>query len=766
LYVSYNRGVTWNGRGNIGSGPVRQILLSPSDTTMIFSAAFGGGLRRSADYGLTWNIVLPNYGIDGESITFLTLHPDTMYAGNFSDGAVYRSTNRGTTWLLRGTAGSMLCALSVRPDSTNILYAATGNGDLSKSTDGGTSWRIVLSISTAEIPDIVINPVNPMVAYGAGFSGGNTDWGVWKTTDGGEVWSKTSLQGISVWSLAIDHNHPNTVYAGAFSDPRPAVFKTSDGGTTWDTLRAGYPAGGDSWSLKVHPLDPNVLWLSISGSLSSGVFRWSTSTTEIRGAVLDTTTNDTVRNGTVRITATGDSVNLSGSSGLFSFHYFEGDPSLAPTVSVQAYPYFTSGQQLSFSLDSVVDQNLSLQKLTFCSVHGTIRDSITLQPISAKLTLFSTTSIGPALFTHITDGNGDFNWDSVFISYPPVLRYDKLEISPQFPYRQMRIAPLTLDTAGLAINFRPGIADIMITSPVGSGNYSDFYTNALDSLGLTHYVWDQDRQGPAPLSRANEVQKNTLVYFTGVDSVTLTNAELDSLTACVNAGCNLFVTGQNFVEKNNSSAFVTEYIGVSFAGNSTIVTVRGVTGDLFSGATLSTFSPPLETSRDSLRINNPRVHDILRYGTVSLLGVAGVRLDSIGSGGKLILFGFGFQAISSASTRRAVMQRVIGYFDGSIIVGVEVNPSFSLPTIYSLKQNFPNPFNPTTMIEYTLPQPGFVSVKIYDVLGQEVAMLVNETKTAGKYTAEWRANAIASGIYFCRMQAGTFAASRKLLLLK
>jgi hypothetical protein len=89
-----------------------------------------------------------------------------------------------------------------------------------------------------------------------------------------------------------------------------------------------------------------------------------------------------------------------------------------------------------------------------------------------------------------------------------------------------------------------------------------------------------------------------------------------------------------------------------------------------------------------------------------------------------------------------------------------------VPTNYTLEQNYPNPFNPSTTIGYRIQERGFVSLKVFDVLGREVAALVNEMKQPGSHLVQWDASKIASGAYFYRIQAGDFVASRKLLLLK
>jgi hypothetical protein len=93
-------------------------------------------------------------------------------------------------------------------------------------------------------------------------------------------------------------------------------------------------------------------------------------------------------------------------------------------------------------------------------------------------------------------------------------------------------------------------------------------------------------------------------------------------------------------------------------------------------------------------------------------------------------------------------------------------PNKVLPSSFVLYQNFPNPFNPSTTISYQLPRTVHVTVKVYDVLGREMETLVDETKPAGRYEVEFNGSRCSSGIYFCRMIAGSFTATRKLLLLK
>ena len=88
------------------------------------------------------------------------------------------------------------------------------------------------------------------------------------------------------------------------------------------------------------------------------------------------------------------------------------------------------------------------------------------------------------------------------------------------------------------------------------------------------------------------------------------------------------------------------------------------------------------------------------------------------------------------------------------------------PLVYELAQNYPNPFNPTTKIEYSIPLQSQVELKIYNVVGQEVATLVNEVQKSGIHSAKFNASNLASGIYFYRLVAGNFTSVKKMVLVK
>jgi hypothetical protein len=90
----------------------------------------------------------------------------------------------------------------------------------------------------------------------------------------------------------------------------------------------------------------------------------------------------------------------------------------------------------------------------------------------------------------------------------------------------------------------------------------------------------------------------------------------------------------------------------------------------------------------------------------------------------------------------------------------------AIPNDYGLSQNYPNPFNPTTSIEFGLPQSGHVTLKVYNLLGKEIATLVSGGLSAGRYRVNWNASDAASGIYYYRLQSGKFVVTKKLAVVK
>ncbi|MBI3363976.1 MAG: T9SS type A sorting domain-containing protein [Ignavibacteriae bacterium] len=706
FYVSHNRGVSWQLVGNVGISSIRQILVCPNDTFSILCAPEVGsvGMRKSTDGGATWRTVLPGYFIDGESIALDPVHPDTLYAGRF-DGKVYRSTDRGETWTLIGTNGGPLCAMAVRQDSANIILSGNGSGHIVKSTNGGATWRTVQAEKSGdEIPKIVFSPSDPMIGYATSFGNDNDPTlAAWKTTDGGEHWTKTSLQGLAIWSLALAANDPNVVYTGTFTDLQHAVFKSTDGGDTWSVISHGLQSGDlYSWNLKVHPLNSNEVWMAATSDAGeAGVYKIISTSTGIQGVVIDGSTGDTVRHGFFKNKQTGgETVDLRISRGRFTTGYFEDSHTTYPTLHVESYPYYVKDTVVMFVVGSTVNTTIYLDPLPSTAIQGIIKNRVTQDGVVGKVTLSYTDPFGNHILVDSTDPSGHFSFTSLYPSQSPLVKYNYVLYQPVLPFAKSVDSSIVVDSSGLNLVAEVDTVDVLVVGAAGSNDYYAAYISALESLGISGYAWNSNQDGLAPLRMGRTFRKKTVIYYSGDRLTSLTTAELDSLKACLDAGCKLFLTGQNIVEKNDTSDFIRNYLGVRFEANVNTAVMTGTPGNLFDGMFWFNTDGDHEVSRDRITIVNPRVKPIVRYYIDDLHGIAGVSLDCTGNFSTVVLFGFGFEAISSAQVsntqlRATILQKIFDYFSSTDTAGFETVAT-SVGSDWNLV-SVPMSFSPTTV---------------------------------------------------------------------
>ena len=114
-----------------------------------------------------------------------------------------------------------------------------------------------------------------------------------------------------------------------------------------------------------------------------------------------------------------------------------------------------------------------------------------------------------------------------------------------------------------------------------------------------------------------------------------------------------------------------------------------------------------------------------------------------------------------AATSNGLWQR-----DTSVVITYSYERSNSVPKSYHLYQNYPNPFNPSTTISYSIPKSSFIMIKVYDLLGNEIANLVNEEKSTGTYSIEFGSSDLSSGVYFYQLSSGDFVEAKKMILLR
>jgi glycerophosphoryl diester phosphodiesterase len=115
---------------------------------------------------------------------------------------------------------------------------------------------------------------------------------------------------------------------------------------------------------------------------------------------------------------------------------------------------------------------------------------------------------------------------------------------------------------------------------------------------------------------------------------------------------------------------------------------------------------------------------------------------------------------------RLGVANIITNYPDLVLGYVSVNDGQELPGGYNLEQNYPNPFNPSTVINYRLPESGFISIKLFDALGNQISTIVSEIQSAGDHSVQINAEGFSSGVYFYQLEAGNFSSVKKMIKLK
>jgi hypothetical protein len=256
----------------------------------------------------------------------------------------------------------------------------------------------------------------------------------------------------------------------------------------------------------------------------------------------------------------------------------------------------------------------------------------------------------------------------------------------------------------------------------------------------------------------------------------LTNTAVMSLAV---SGTNLFVGtngGGVFLSTNNGTSWTAASTGL---GGTSVNTLAVSGTNLFAGTGGGGVYLSTNNGTNWTAVNSGLANTAVRSFTVN-----GSNIFAGTDGGGIFLStddGTSWTAVNSGllpnTTINALAVSGTNLFAGTSYKGVWSRPlsdmitsvkrlSTDLPTNFSLSQNYPNPFNPVTRISFNLPTRSFVLLKIFDVIGREVASIVSEELPAGTYSRQWNAAKMSSGIYFYRLQAGSFTQTKRLVLLK
>ncbi|MFQ6105084.1 MAG: carboxypeptidase regulatory-like domain-containing protein [Candidatus Glassbacteria bacterium] len=476
--------------------------------------------------------------------------------------------------------------------------------------------------------------------------------------------------------------------------------------------------------------------------------------------------------------------------GEFTLSYLVGNYEIE-TIAVGYYPDTTTVEIFD---DSTVTVGITLNELPTGLCAGTVTDEATGEGIAAKVVIMMRDE--PWDSTETNPSTGFFYFLGLPISYPGVMEYTGIEIYPEMPYPNTSVDQVITitedDTATLLSTLNP--AEVLLVDDDEGLGYETYFIPAIDSAGRTYVHLDAFTSSTPPNEALSLFPASTkVVWFSGdATTSTLTQDDQDSLAAFLEAGGKLFVTGQNIAEELTSlqSPFLQDYLHTSWVGNASEPFTRGNSADPLGRntkyiITAGSNGANNQTSRDKLELL-PGANEVAYYVRSPYdptpLGSAGIWAEGPVEGSRIVMLGFGFEAVNRPSgdedqvTRSQLMRLVLDFLDG--ITSVE-EPEWAehplLPRSYALSQNYPNPFNPQTTIVYDVPSSVGEGIRVllcvYNLRGKKVKTLVDSFKKPGSHLAQWdgkndKGERLSSGVYFYRLEAGDFVETRKLVLLE
>ena len=322
--------------------------------------------------------------------------------------------------------------------------------------------------------------------------------------------------------------------------------------------------------------------------------------------------------------------------------------------------------------------------------------------------------------------------------------------------------------------------DVLIVDDDGGESYQEYFQNELVSLNSEYGIV------PSDFIPANSDSLNTfniIIWNTGITEPAISTNEMNVIKAYLDNGGNLYLNGVDIAYQMadptssyytlETLEFFTNYLHSNYIlrEHSALIT-QGISGDPITDG-LGMMNIAGGTGANTIN------HSLGHYANqISAVGTYNSNILSFwlkpdehpgiraihGTSSKIVFTTFGFETIALAERRALFAERILDWLD--IPVSVEDNQSDLLPASFELMQNYPNPFNPATFIEYQISSTNFVTIKVYDLIGREVAILVNEVKQPGSYQVSFGGENLASGVYFYKMTAGDFSSVKKMNLLK
>ncbi len=733
-------GVTNN---NYISGRTNSIAFHPSNPNIIYIAAAQGGVWKTTDGGVNWTVLTDNLGsISSGDIAIDPSDPNILYYGTgelnysldcqYGDG-IYKSTNAGISWNKIATSsfiGTYIAKIIIDPSNSNNVYCA-GSSGVFKSTNAGINWTNFLTINASSL---LMNPSNPAVLYTSSGSGQSF---IYRSINAGLTWQLLT-DGLTISSgrrtqLAISPDNPNYIYASIASTSGAllGLYRTTNGGDNWTLQNSSTNyMSSQGWydnAVTVVPGDPNSVlaagldvYLSTNGGVTlSQKTSWSTGNTNnfshadvhyltYHGSVLYCCSDGGVYKSTDNGTSWTD---LNAKISTLQFESADYDPTNIQKIY--------GGCQDNNKQTTTNSGFVWLQRTTGDGGY-TIVDPVTTnyvygQYVNGSIQRSANSGVS---FTNITPSGS----------------------SGGLFYNPYEMAPGDHNTVVFAR------ADVWKTTTIQTASTSSGWTQ----IAVSGVIG-----GNASAIGISKTDPDKIYIGTsnGKISVTTNNGANWTLHTGFPYVSDLWVdfNDDNICYAACGGATPDRHIFKTSDGGSNWVSI---TGNL----------PNIGFNSIALRQTSPRM---IFVG--SDLGV----FQSTNEGVNWVTFNTGFPNVEVYDLKYKEVPKILlaathgrGCFTFDVSTIVSIKNANEIPDKFALFQNYPNPFNPSTTIKYEIPAKGFVSIKIYDVLGNELSSAINRELQAGSYEYSFDASKYTSGVYFYRLIAGDYEDTKSMMLVK
>ena len=719
IYKSTDSGENWTFTGLLSElGHMIDIKIHPDVSDIVYAACGKGGLFKTTDGGLNWNCLFKreemvfSVGIDPNN-------PDVVYTGIIVDTvdqyALFRSTDAGVTWPDSSFQGNPVLEICFDPDSLNTIYTGTSGG-VHRSTDAGTSWTPCgPPAPSATIQSLVIVDFN---TYYAGTFADERDEGtVYKTTDGGGTWNTVYALGTSVWGLSADPGNGSIVYMAAGSNMfgQEGVFKTTDGGDNWFPVNNGL-MDRMARDVKVDPASPHTVYAATDGL--GGVYK------SVDGAATWTQVTSGMRYTLIQAMDFDVSHTLFAAVGWGTYRDI-------PAI------FRSRDEGASWEPLAVVPSPYYMTSIWDIVAHPDTADLIYVGGTSHYSNTVDEASRGLLYRSH----DGGDTWEALWtpegiwilcLTIDPVTKNiyagtaggDTTQIYKV--YKSTDSGNTWEETSGWSTPAN-SIFDIAVdpSSPnklyaatggaiFGSNDYGDNWTPlAIIPFAYTLLI-DPNAPNTIYVGSGGPYADNGGIYKStdwGITWATIGLEEhaISSLVGRFGTGNTIYAgTGAKFMETNGTGVFRSTDSGISWE-------------PMHSG-----LSSPFILSM----LLDPASPNTIYAGTM---------------GG--------------------------GICKATVETGVETTEKNLPEDVPFLLSNFPNPFNATTRITFHIPAAGHVNIDIYDISGRFITTLIDEQLQAGHHRIGWEGTdrygvKVGTGLYFVHLYSGELRKTRKITLMK